>query len=535
MTLQQAHELQRRELISLRAKVARLEKESTGLFPVAEKDALERRIRHLEQVNKTENRRHEEARTHWKHMESIKHDLELENLELKEQLEAALSENELLRQRAEKAEAEVAMLNGTTAKLEKKLNTNFENSSLPSSALPFRKKIPNNRKPSGKKPGAQKGHKAHTAAKLSATKEPVIIPAPASFEDNPDLYPTGKKIIKQLIDISISVNVTDYITDEYRNRKNGARCHAPFPAGIVNDVNYGSSVKALAFLLNNYYNVSIAKTKQCISDITKGVVNISTGTIYNLSSEFSAAAEAERAKIFSLLTHADALYSDATVSNINGKRKTVIVCTDKEQVLYQHLEHKGHDGLSHTPVKNFEGTVIHDHDKSYYSYGSSHQECLAHVLRYLVGATESEPHLKWHKQMHKLLQKMIHTAKKNKSGVSKEKVKILTDKYVSILDTASKEYEKHPPAKDYMDGYNLYKRLRDYQDNHLYFLSHPEIDYTNNISERQLRKFKRKQKQAVVLRSDTGGQHICDALTIIETAKMQHRNIYDAVEAAFAK
>ena len=37
MTLQQAHELQRRELISLRAKVARLEKQTTGLFPVEEK------------------------------------------------------------------------------------------------------------------------------------------------------------------------------------------------------------------------------------------------------------------------------------------------------------------------------------------------------------------------------------------------------------------------------------------------------------------------------------------------------------------
>lgn len=64
MTLQQAHELQRRELISLRAKVARFEKQATGLFPVEEKEALERRIRHLEQVNKTENHRHKEARSH---------------------------------------------------------------------------------------------------------------------------------------------------------------------------------------------------------------------------------------------------------------------------------------------------------------------------------------------------------------------------------------------------------------------------------------------------------------------------------------
>jgi hypothetical protein len=352
---------------------------------------------------------------------------------------------------------------------------------------------------------------------------------------NPDLYPTGKKITKQLIDISMSVNVTDFITDEYRNRVTGSRCHAPFPSGIVNEVNYGSSVKALAFLLNNYYNVSIEKTRQCISDITKGIVNISTGTIYNLSSEFSAATKSERAKIFSLLTHSDVLYSDATVSNVNGKRKAVILCTDKKQVLYQHMEHKGHDGLSQTPVKNFEGTVIHDHDKSYYSYGSSHQECLAHVLRYLVGAIESEPNLKWHKQMHALLQKMIHTARRNTSGIPQDKIKKLTDKYVSILAAAAEEYEKYPPNKDFMGEYNLYKRLRDYQDDHLYFLSHPNVDYTNNISERQLRKFKRKQKQAVVLRSVTGGQLICNALTILETARMQNRNVYDVAEAVFTK
>ena len=83
-----------------------------------------------------------------------------------------------------------------------------------------------------------------------------------------------------------------------------------------------------------------------------------------------------------------------------------------------------------------------------------------------------------------------------------------------------------------MDGFNFQKRLREYQ---VYFLKHSNVDYTNNISERELRKFKRKQKQAVVLRSDSGGQHICDAPTIIETARMQKQNIYNVVEAAFIK
>lgn len=45
MTLQQAHELQRRELISLRAKVARLEKQTTGLFPVEEKETHKEQLK----------------------------------------------------------------------------------------------------------------------------------------------------------------------------------------------------------------------------------------------------------------------------------------------------------------------------------------------------------------------------------------------------------------------------------------------------------------------------------------------------------
>ena len=535
MTLNEAHERQRRELISLRAKVARLEKQLSNPALSDQTEALERHIRHLEQVNKTEARRHEEFKAQWKRTESLRRDLEMENLELREQLRAALSENETLRQRAEKAEAEVAMLNGKNDGLQKKLNTNFQNSSLPSSALPFRKKVPNSRKPSGKKPGGQPGHKAHTAPRLKTTKEPVILEAPAAIADNPNYYITGKTIRKQLVDIRVFVNVTDYIAYEYRNRKTGTRTHAAFPNGIVNDVNYGATIKAFAFLLNNYYNVSIAKTRQCISDITNGVINLSTGTICRLSSEFSAATAQERAKIFSLLTHSDILYSDATVSNVNGKRKAVILCTDKEHVLYQHLDHKGHAGLSATPVKGCRGAIVHDHDKSYYSYGTSHQECNAHILRYLVGAMENEPHLKWPGQMHSHIRKMIHAAKKHKGSLSENQIRSLTERYDAILEIARKEYEDSPSPAGHPDSYNLYKRLCDYKDAHLYFLTHPDVDYTNNICERELRKFKRKQKQAVVFRSNTGAQYVCDALSIIETSRMLNRSVFYTVQSAFAK
>ena len=165
MTLKEAHEIQRRELMSLRAENKRLQKQASGLFPVEEKESLERHIRHLEQVIKTKDRKHESAYTQWQFTESRCRDLSMENLELREKVSQLSAENETLRIRAEKAEAEVLMLNGMNRKLEKKVNTNFENSSLPSSALPFRKKIPNSRKPTGKNKAHNPGikHTQHRA------------------------------------------------------------------------------------------------------------------------------------------------------------------------------------------------------------------------------------------------------------------------------------------------------------------------------------------------------------------------------------
>lgn len=543
MTLQEAHEIQRRELISLRHKVAKLEKQvSEDALPISVKKELEHEIRSREHeitCLKKELRGADSKYDNLKRMYDLVKDEAFEssvlNSALKQDNDCLIRENADLKDKVARLEAEVAVLNGTNASLQKKLNTNFENSSLPSSALPFRKKIPNSRKKSGRLPGAQKGHPGHAASRLTPTMEPVHIETPDSILNDPELYPTGKTITKQLIDISIYISVRDYVADEYRNRITGSRCHAPFPAGIVNSINYGPSLKAFAFLLNNYYNVSIDKTRQCISDLTNGVVSLSSGTICNLSKEFSAATKEDRDRIFSRLLHSNVLYSDATVSNINGKRNAVILCSNAEDVLFMHSERKGHHGLSMTPIKDFTGTIVHDHDLTYYSYGKHHQECLAHILRYLIGAAENEPDLTWHRQMHELLQEMIHVSKESGRILSGKQIHSFEKEYDRILSIAKAEYADHPPACFYPDGFNLYRRLGDYKFSTLYFLRHPEVDYTNNLSERELRKFKRKQKQAVVLRSCEGSQHICDALTIIESARLQHQGIFRIAAAAFTK
>lgn len=97
MTLQEAHEIQRRELISLRAENKRLKKQASGLFPIEEKETLQRHVRRLEQKIKTLQARYDSARAIWKHTDEQCSSLRIEIALLEEQISALTAENESLR------------------------------------------------------------------------------------------------------------------------------------------------------------------------------------------------------------------------------------------------------------------------------------------------------------------------------------------------------------------------------------------------------------------------------------------------------
>ena len=279
---------------------------------------------------------------------------------------------------------------------------------------------------------------------------------------------------------------------------------------------------------------NIDKAQELIEGITNGKIFLSKDTIAGLTQKFSVSTEAERNRIFKRLLQYPVMYSDATNARVNGKSSFVIVCANENEMLYFFREHKGHEGLKGTPVEQYQQTLVHDHDKTYYNYGADHQECLAHVLRYLQDSIDNEPHLSWNSQMKEFLSSMIHETKENRAGLSDTLIESYYGRYDAILKLGHSEYQDSPPAKYYRDGFNLLKRMTAYRDNHLLFLTHPEIDYTDNLSERALRKYKRKQKQAVSFRCNSSVEFLCNAMSIIETRKLQGANIYNTVLEVFS-
>ena len=459
--------------------------------------------------------------------------LEKENLELARQRDESKDKLKERTRQYYEAATELEEERGKNKKLTAQVNKDFENSSIPSSKQKTRKKkIPNSREKTGKKPGGQPGHEGHT--RKQHTPDVIYeIPAPPEYTDNPDYYETGKIIRKQKVSVVLNVQVIEYTTKEYRNRKTGARVHAPFPEGYVNEVNYDGTVKALAFLLGNECGVSHGKIRRLLSELTNGEIEISDGMINGLCAEFSAKTGQEKTEIIKKLMSSPVMNVDFTNASVNGKSAQVLVLASPsaDVALYIGKENKGHKGVEGTPLENYVGTVVHDHGLTFYKYGTNHQECTQHDIRYLIGSIQNETELEWNKQMLELFRKMLHY----RNGLSENEslspcvVCEYEKEYDRILETAEKEYADEPPGDYYREGYNLYLRLKKYKESELLFLHDKRVPANNSLCERLARVYKRKQKQAVTLRSQENLCYICDGLSIVYLLHSNEENVYQKI------
>ena len=160
---------------------------------------------------------------------------------------------------------------------------------------------------------------------------------------------------------------------------------------------------------------------------------------------------------------------------------------------------------------------------------------MQHNLRYLKGSMENEPDLKWNKDMHDLLQRMLHYKNGLEGRVpDSAKTAALETEYDEILALAEKEYTQDPPNNYYREGYNLYRRLKEYRESELLFLKEADVPSNNSVCERLARVYKRKQKQAIVLRSLESFEALCNSLSVLHLLRAQdEENVMDQVAEAF--
>ena len=108
-------------------------------------------------------------------------------------------------------------------------------------------------------------------------------------------------------------------------------------------------------------------------------------------------------------------------------------------------------------------------------------------------------------------------------------------RYNEILKSGYEQNKKTKGKYAKSEEKKLLNRLKKYKKNHLLFAYKFEVEYSNNMSERDLRKCKNREKMAGGFRTSKGRDMFCNILSVIETLKRRKMNIIENIMRIFQK
>ena len=425
------------------------------------------------------------------------------------------------------------LLRDDNARLRSILNNDSSNTSLPPSTDQKGGKPANTfngRKKTERKAGGQKGHTGITLTRSEVEEK--IASGRCRHEIRTIGTPSGQSYVTKYV---VDLRVEPVITEIRIYADENGKFH--IPPEYRSDVTYGADVKALAVSLYSEGVMSNDRIASFLNAAGNGELGLSEGSIYGFCRKFANVSGKSIQGLERELLNRDVVATDATVVTVNGEQNYIRNFSVKDTVVYHAMKSKSIEALKELDfLRQYGGILLHDHETALYHFGTDHAECNVHILRYLRKNTE-ETGNGWSEEMISLLSEMNRSRKEwmaqGKMSLAAEKITDYEGRYFSLLKKGQEENRTtgHRYAK--REEKTLLNRMEKYSHNHLLFLHDFSVPFDDNISERDLRKAKNRQKMAGGFRKDSGHEMYCSIMTIIETLKKRKMGIIENVKKLF--
>ena len=287
--------------------------------------------------------------------------------------------------------AENAALKVRIAELERQVGLNSSNSSKPPSSDGLKKKPARRtsslRERSGKKPGAQPGHKGETLLQ-AANPDAIIDHRPeiclgCGEALGPEM--AGDWIARQVFDLPEPkpLIVTEHRAHFCRCAACGATNRAAFPEEIKAPVQYGPRIAACVVYLQTYQLLPEARLVELMAVVLG--VKLCAGTIGNMSRACAARFGDFATKLRDCVAAAPVKHMDETGFRIGGKLQWLHIASTVLMTFYRACAQRG------DMMAGVVGVVVHDHWKPYYTMEGILQALFyAHHLMELKALIEIE-------------------------------------------------------------------------------------------------------------------------------------------------
>lgn len=425
--------------------------------------------------------------------------------------------------------------NEEIAKLKKRLSKyetpdkNSGNSSMPPGKERMKDEVVRRtktlRKPSGKKPGGQVGHKGHKLSCID-TPDEVIDDVPDYCTNCGESLADAERILDYVTQ-KVSIPELKPVVKEIRHYvmvcKNCGERIRTAPRHRSNDVVYDASVKSLVVYLSVVQFLPYGRIANFLHDVLG--LSPSEGSLVNWINEAKRNAQPIVDKIKEYIMSSNVVGFDESGCYCNKRLDWAWIAQTVYYTLLFRANGRGSKELTDRFGDSLERmTAVTDRHSAYFAlHFLNHQVCLAHLLRELQYLSELDTSQKWSEQVANLFREAIHKRNTNPTDIISKASWL--DKLDSLLKlNVSKFGEKFDTFK------NGLIKCRDYIFN---FLEDPVIPPDNNASERGIRKLKIKLKNSCTFRSDFGADAFLELHSVVETAKKHNQTPFNAIQALF--
>jgi len=436
------------------------------------------------------------------------------------------------------------------------------NSSLPPALDPPAAKAANSikrtkslRRPSGKRPGAQPGHRGHTRPRVERPDQ-VMTHAPALCHGCGASLSAGYIVTcerRQVIDLPpVKPWVVEHRALTKRCRSCDELTKGRFPQEVKAAVQYGRGVRSRAIYLVNYQLLPYRRAAEVLHDFFS--CPISSGSLRRVIAECARRALPTEVEIKNRLKRAEVIHVDETGLRVEGTGSFVHVASTLRLTHYACDSRRGKAAMDEIGIlPAFKGTSVHDGWPAYsYYYQCRHALCGAHLLRELTYIEESHPHQRgqWAEPLAKLLLEMKEAVEVARgtgcTALTEQEQGEYVRRYERLVrrglelnperKTRRRQADPGTPAKKkrgripQSEARKLVTRLERRRAEVLRFMTDFEVPFDNNQAERDLRMVKLQQKIGGSFRSGDGARQFCRLRGVISTARKQGQEVLDSIE-----
>jgi transposase len=439
-----------------------------------------------------------------------------------------------LKAQVERLQAEVSDLHGRNfrlgrrnAELEALAAKDSHNSSRPpSSDPPWAKMTKSLRHPSGRRSGAQVGHRGETL-RLSERPNRVIEHRPRECRScHAPLVATQvvRHRRQQVWEVvPAKLKVTEYRLAVLRCPSCGKTTQAEFSGSVRSGVQYGPAVKARVLYLQQYQLLPYQRTSEAMRDLFG--CRLSAATVANIVRECASGLVETELKIKKRLRRSPVIHTDETGLRINKRLGYVHVASTQHLTHYAAANHRGHTAMDEINIlPRYRGTCVHDGLLAYKYYTQCrHALCGVHLLRELTYFDELHEVTKtWAAPLKELLLEMKGEVERvrGKGGkrLPEDRLESLTASYDRLVAEGQKaQLPLGVPGQVLKQARNLLLRFERRREEVLRFLMDFSVPFDNNQAERDLRMVKLQQKTSGCFRSAEGARRFCRIRSYVST------------------